>query len=158
PKPETPTRPPPPQRSPELHGWLHGGVVAIGGIAPTNHVALLAGELGADVVVPTERTFLRPLFRFSVTYGRSEFETSFGPKAPFEWTAAKVGACPVALPLTAQVELRPCAFFEFGLVVTKGVDALDAVESRRWRPAFGPSVRLDYAFLTHLLIQAELGV
>ena len=118
-----------------LYGGLLGasapGVVADGGIF---------GDLLVD-----RSSVLSPSFRIAAhrTLGSTESLGGSG-HGSFAWTYARAEVCPLRLTFASPFALRPCAFFDLGLLSADGSGEVPAKSPVEPWAAAGGLVRLDW--------------
>jgi hypothetical protein len=122
----------------------------------------LAPKLGVALVYGIEALLdrddlLSPSLRLSLYRTRSgEIQTEFG-KARFEWTTARVSACPV-LWSWDNLGVRPCLIGDFGRLVAEGYETVDQAEESVFWAALGAAGRGELMLLEDtLLLEIEAG-
>jgi hypothetical protein len=165
--PASPRVSPPATRSNEFVApglsWRFGGGVrgALSqGLAPDPVFALGAF---VSALLPGEGSSLEPLFLAGIWLGRSaEYDaTNRGGEqlgtAQFRWLAGDIIGCPLRLPATGALAVRPCLGFEAGQLTGKGRAAKNsAEESATWLAMTG-SARLDWTVFDVLQIDLTGG-
>jgi hypothetical protein len=133
PPPPAPAPPesPPPEPAPVWHPRFGAEVGVRTGVAPKTVVAP-----GAELAIGMDpRGAWAPEARLVIAGATTgSFATPIAGRARFDWVAARVDVCPLALRLSDALATRPCAAMELGIVHAKGYDVFDAQGSTRpWR-------------------------
>jgi hypothetical protein len=130
-----------------LSGW------GIGAIAPA---PLLGARAGGEMVHLASQV-LAPSFRISGGYTTHAGFVVDGGTAHFEYGGANLELCPIRLPATGSLLLRPCAMADIGLIFARGTDALNARgEDRPWL-ALGGGGRLEWALGRRVALDLDVG-
>jgi hypothetical protein len=112
----------------------------------------------AGVAIGKSRRAGRPTVRIGVSGAPSLPFAGPEGTASFEWIAAVIEACPVALPLVHDVVVvRPCGVAEYGVVRASGSNTLNpASVSRPWAGA-GIGLRFSWRILGPVSVQASVS-
>lgn len=122
-------------------------------LAPKLGVALV---YGIEALLDRDELFA-PALRVSLYRMRSgEITTDFGQKARFEWTAARLGACPV-LWSWQSLGLRPCLIADLGSVTAEGYATVEPAKETLFWAALGAAVRGEALFSDTFLLEIEAG-
>ena len=136
--PESP-EPPAPRRRWRSTVGIDAGILGIGspGVVAT-------GSLFADFALET-RSIVAPSFRLSV-HRSLETTLTAGPSesATLAWTFGRAEVCPLRLALSSTLHLRPCAFFDGGVLYAAGSAPVDATTHLRPWAAAGALARLEW--------------
>lgn len=110
---------------------------------------------GVEALLDREEPFA-PTLRVSI-YRISSDEISIAAgKARFEWTAARLGACPVVWS-AGIFGFRPCAIADLGSVTGVGYETIDGDEHTLFWAALGAAGRAEALFQNTLLLELEAG-
>jgi hypothetical protein len=139
-----------PSKTLEVH--VGAGAAAEQGVAPN---MALAGAF--ELAVKWNRgQLVEPMV--SMTFERTLAETveQTEGNARFQWTALRLGLCPLRLH-EERVLFRPCGFFEGGAIDAEGVDVPGADDATAAWWAAGVSGRLELEIFERLAGLVELG-
>jgi hypothetical protein len=122
----------------------------------------LAPRLGTALLFGIEALLQRPeLFapaaRLSLYRIRSDEIATTAGKARFEWTAARLSACPIFWS-SSNIGLRPCVIADIGSITAEGYETVDGDQQTLLWAALGAAGRAETLLWDTLVLEIEGGV
>jgi len=130
---------------------FQAGVVG-SGLTPNLGIALFSG---IELVLERE-ALLAPSLRLSGYHVRSADVATAAGSASFEWTAARLSACPLRWS-AAFVGIRPCLFGDVGRLRAEGYATVNREEHSTLWTAIGAALRTEATLLEVLAVEVEFG-
>ena len=125
----------------------------IGAIAPE---PLLGARASGEVLSLATRV-LAPSFRASAGYTTHAGFVVDGGTAHFAYAGASFEICPLRLPASGPLVLRPCAMADVGAIFAQGKDALNARGDTRPWVSLGGGGRLEWALGRRVGLDLDVG-
>lgn len=157
----TPARPSPPAaRPPSVAGraeW-EGFLGARAGLEVGPSPELLLGGALLGGLSRSGRSAWEPAFDLGLHAASGPAAQADLGEADFSWFAARLRGCPVRVPVTSPVHLRPCAWFTAGAVSASGSDVPLAKSAVAFWADVGLGLRFDVELHRLLLLTGDGGV
>jgi hypothetical protein len=136
--------------------WIFRGGLAAWGVGAIAPEPLVGARASAELLHAAARV-VAPSFRASLGYATHAGFVVEGGTAHFGYAGANFEICPLRLPATGPLVLRPCVMADIGLVLARGSDALEPREATLPSADIGMGGRLEWMLGQTIGLELDAG-